>query len=45
MAQEGTQQWDNDMLAKIKTEYLANGGDTSRSNTYYGYVPKKETVA
>ena len=45
MAQEGTQQWDNDMLAKIKQEYLANGGDVNRSNTYYGYVPKKETVA
>ena len=33
------------MLAKIKNEYRANGGDVNRSNTYYGYVPKKETVA
>jgi predicted TIM-barrel fold metal-dependent hydrolase len=27
-----------DKLAAIKQEYLALGGDTDRSNTYYGYV-------
>jgi uncharacterized protein len=42
---EGIRPWDNDMIAKIKADYLANGGDTGRSNTYYGYVAKKEQIA
>jgi hypothetical protein len=41
---EGTKPWDNDMLAKIKAEYLANGGDTARSNLAYGYVAKKDAA-
>jgi uncharacterized protein len=38
------QPFNEDMLSKIKQEYLANGGDTGRSNTYYGYVAKKTTT-
>jgi uncharacterized protein len=41
---EGVRPWDNDMIAKIKQEYLAMGGDTGRSNAYYGYVAKKSAT-
>ena len=41
---EGVRPWENDMLAKIKGEYLANGGDTGRSNMAYGYVAKKDAA-
>lgn len=34
-----------DKLAAIKQEYLALGGDTGRSNTYYGYVAKENANA
>jgi uncharacterized protein len=37
----GVRPWSSDMLAEVKAEYLANGGDTARSNAYYGYVAKK----
>lgn len=42
---EGVRPWDTDMIAKIKGEYLAMGGDTGRSNTYYGFVAKKTANA
>ena len=34
-----------DQLAAIKQEYLALGGDTGRSNAYYGYVAKENLNA
>jgi hypothetical protein len=34
-----TKPFDNDMIAKMKAEYLAMGGE--RSNAAYGYIAKE----
>jgi len=42
---QGSKAWDGDMIGRIRDEYMAMGGDTGRSNTYYGFVPKREQSA